>query len=385
MKKEIHLMSGTLALDIQHSDFPFEDLCGFATRANNKRGFLFVSKVLGKHYPVKPHLMNNIYENLAHKLQQYTISLDTISFIGFAETAIGLGAGVYDAWKKFPDNFPKQSCFIPTTRFKFNQEILFEFKEEHSHATDQLIFKPNNDYCHNILTKGETLVLIDDEISTGKTLFNFIEQFITFNSRIKNVFLVSIKNWISQENKNMILQSFPTLNIQFISILEGTFEFTKNQTFIVDNVPKLNGKDEAKDFLFSSQFHNMRFGIENFNTLHDISFCNDFIQTLDLTKKTLIIGTNEYLVKPFFLAKHLEDLGCDVYFQSTTRSPIFKAHDILEKHTFLDNYHDQMENYIYNVSLEQYEQIVICYETKETFGFTLDKQLHAINYFMEGI
>ncbi len=72
MSINVKLPSGNLELFVKHSDFALEDICCFATRANNKRGFLFVSKVLGKHYPVKPNNMLKIYQNLSNKLNNLT-------------------------------------------------------------------------------------------------------------------------------------------------------------------------------------------------------------------------------------------------------------------------------------------------------------------------
>lgn len=96
----------------------------------------------------------------------------------------------------------------------------------------------------------------------------------------------------------------------------------------------------------------------------------------------MVLGSNEFLIKPYFFAKHLESLGVEVFFQSTTRSPILLDVDILYKHTSVDNYNDNIENYIYNVGDNMYEQIILCVETKQLFGFDLDKQLNAKVFYM---
>lgn len=375
MNKTITLPSGSLELLVKKSDYKLEDICCFATRENNKRGFLFVSKVLGKHYPVAPSTMQQIYKNLAYKLNDYSSSLNNACFIGFAETAIGLGAGVFHEYTHI--NKQQIALFMPTSRFKLNHPVLFEFKEEHSHATDHLIYEPIEEKNKSLFNSCESLVLIDDEISTGKTLYNFIEQYLTFNKQLKNVFLVSIKNWINEENKQKILDKFAHLNIHFISVLSGEFNFVKNENFYVNNVPKLDGKSETKDYLFNTDSYKFRFGYNKFN----FDFSKE-TSLINLNKKTLILGSNEFLIKPYFFAKHLEDLGVEVFFQSTTRSPIILDVDIQHKHTSLDNYNDNIENYVYNVDLSIYEQIVLCVETKEIFGLDIAKQLNATIIYM---
>ncbi|MDW2612034.1 phosphoribosyltransferase domain-containing protein, partial [Escherichia coli] len=76
------------------TDYPLTDLFDIAERRNPKRAFLFVSKVLGRHIPVSPQVMRNVYTQLA---EQFLGTLDgPVVFIGMAETAVGLGAGVFD-------------------------------------------------------------------------------------------------------------------------------------------------------------------------------------------------------------------------------------------------------------------------------------------------
>src|SRR6476661_6368122 len=72
-----------------------DELLGFAARANAKRGFLFLSKVLGKHWPVKPSAMIEIHDRLAATVPA---TEGPVVFIAMAETAIGLGQGVFEAW-----------------------------------------------------------------------------------------------------------------------------------------------------------------------------------------------------------------------------------------------------------------------------------------------
>ena len=106
------------------------------------------------------------FKNCLHlfsiKLNLLTTNLDNVCFIGFAETAIGLGAGVFNEWQHSNSN--KNSLFMPTSRFKLNHPVLFEFQEEHSHATDHLIYEPLEEKNKILFKSCENLVLIDDEI-----------------------------------------------------------------------------------------------------------------------------------------------------------------------------------------------------------------------------
>lgn len=365
---KVQLDGGILDIKITHSDYLLDDICGFANRENNKRNFLFVSKVLGKHYPVKPSLMNDIYVNLADKLNSF--SINNACFIGFAETAIGLGFGVFNSWNK--NKTLNNSFFIPTTRLRINHPIMFEFEEEHSHATNHLIYEPINIDNKAIFNSCNQLVLIDDEITSGNTLCNFISQYNIINTDLKEVFLVCIKNWMSIENTYKIMKLFPHLNIHFISILKGEFNYLKNDNYYINNIKSCESDKNKINTSLSKINTNFRLGLNNVN----INF-NHLLKDINLSKKILILGTNEFVIEPYLFAKFLEDKGCDVYFQSTTRSPILEGLCINNKLSFIDNYNENITNYIYNVSQFIYDEILICMETKSKYNFDLDEQLNA--------
>ncbi len=87
------LSGGTLTVIPNSSNIPLDSLFDIAERRNPKRAFLFVSKVLGRHIPVSPATMRNVYRQLA---ERFPADLPgPVLFIGMAETAVGLAAGVF--------------------------------------------------------------------------------------------------------------------------------------------------------------------------------------------------------------------------------------------------------------------------------------------------
>ncbi|WP_230285751.1 phosphoribosyltransferase domain-containing protein, partial [Deinococcus sp. 23YEL01] len=66
--RRVTLPSGELDLHLERSALPLDDLLGFAVRRNPKRGFLFVSRVLGKHIPVRPSVAASTHAALAAAL-----------------------------------------------------------------------------------------------------------------------------------------------------------------------------------------------------------------------------------------------------------------------------------------------------------------------------
>ena len=81
-------------------------------------------------------------------------------------------------------------------------------------------------------------------------------------------------------------------------------------------------------------------------------------------ERLLVLGTGEFAYPPFLLARGLEELGWDVHFQTTTRSPLLVDRDLGSVLEFVDNYHDGIPNYVYNVIDREYDKILIGYETQ---------------------
>src|SRR5262249_7740105 len=113
MSVTIPLRCGTLTLDVDHAEIPLPELCAFGSRRNRKRGFLFISKVLGKHIPVRPRRMLDIHERLARQLE--AIEGPAI-LIAMAETATGLGQGLFDSLLR--QTTREDLLFLHTTRYR---------------------------------------------------------------------------------------------------------------------------------------------------------------------------------------------------------------------------------------------------------------------------
>ena len=127
------LSSGELRVFHHGEENELHALFDIAERRNPKRAFLFVSHVLGRHIPVSPATMRAVYQRLAVSFPADLAG--PVLFVGMAETAVGLGAGVFDELRKRVD----RAIYLTSTRHPQEAELLCEFKEAHSHATDHLI------------------------------------------------------------------------------------------------------------------------------------------------------------------------------------------------------------------------------------------------------
>lgn len=217
----IALRTGNLHISIEPGRIPLRRLLGFSSRINSKRGYLLISKVLGKHYPVTPRTMAWSYRALAKMLLEKTEFTGPSLWIGMAETATGLGYGVYEAAHLLG---VRDALFIQTTRYHLSGIQHLEFVEEHSHATDFFLYWPTNDDNRLTFLNANQLVLIDDEISTGATFSRLIDTYRSVNPHLERVFIVSLVNFALPEHRQQVVIS-AQIPVHWIALREGRVSF----------------------------------------------------------------------------------------------------------------------------------------------------------------
>lgn len=355
----IKLTRGTLQLKPQsaHSEWSLDQLMGFAERINPKRSFLFVSKVLGKHIPVKPSVMQKSYHDLAAMIPKDLPQ--PITVIGMAETAVCLAAGVYQALSSDYSDM----VFITTTRHPLNdQPILAEFQEEHSHAMSQLLYGSNDADLQAHIFNSKTLILIDDEASTGKTFVNLVSALKQAGLRhIEQIVTTTLVNWSSLTR----IDDTPTTHV---ALMTGMWQWQADAQQQAPDMPKVDHVAHGQYPIVAPQ---------TFGRIPVKLPTNSWIKLRPkfTGERILVIGTCEYAWPPFLAALSLEQQGAMVKFSSTTRSPILEGLSITTKISFDDNYGLGMPNFIYNIQPEQYDRILIIAETSHQ---SIDPQLIAL-------
>lgn len=347
------LPTGELRIRVKHTDYSLDSLMGFAARANAKRGFLFLSKVLAKHWPVRPSRMLEIHENLAAQIDSDLP--EPIVFIAMAETGVGLGQGVFEAFQR---RYPQKACmFMHTTRYHLATFDLIEFEEAHSHAPRQFLHMPHDARLHEQMLQAQSLVMIDDEASTGNTFLNLKDAFLGFNPHLKRVQLATITNFMGEERNARLTERF-NLPVSNAAVLVGEYQFTASN-FVVPELLAQSFQSSVERGA-SDQFG--RAGIDHALVAPD-TLVQELSEQFAPSAKVLVLGTGEFMHPAFVLAKALAVRGVDVRVQSTTRSPILEWGAVASKLSFPDNYGEGISNYVYNLADQHYQHIVICHET----------------------
>lgn len=349
---------------INYLDKPVEDVIKMAKRHNNpKRDFLFVNTLLGKHIAVQGRdalmmhraLGDKIYELFKEKGWENK----KVLLVGFAETATALAQNIMFYSLRFKEKFPLNIVgYTQTTREELpsNRYTNIAFEEEHSHATEQkLYFDKELDY--------DVVLFIEDEITTGNTILNFISQFEKHQSG-KDYAVASILNW--QNDKDA--RTFSEKGVEVAFLVRGKMK-TELPSFSIKEGKEYDLYQDEVNYKANLPLHNnprLPMTVEEFSEYVTFGDNKDkefskLISLKDSKKKTLIIGTEENMFVPIFFAVIID---ADV--KATTRSPIESSledgYPISSRLKLNSAYESGRVTYLYDMDLGDYEQFVIFVE-----------------------
>ena len=376
----------------KNSSYQLEDLLDFAQRINPKRAFLFVSKVLGRHIPVAPSTMRNAFTDLANLVPDNLP--EPILVIGMAETAVGLSAGVHQALQtRYP-----QALLLNSTRHaqhddNNNDALLTTFSEDHSHASQHLIYQSKDKITQEQLLASKTLIMVDDEASTGNTCVNVVTALREAGlTQLEQVHLTTLVDWSLNQNEadadnntdDTIATRLPNIDFYRHHLLSGAWRWTDAPNPEPIIMPSVDTTEAGSQALVNTgnwgRFPtlNSTDGFDNYLANFQKAFTDFNKQTpfnnAQLPKKILVLGSNEFVWLPFLLAEWLEQ-NSNIYnadtiinkqtikFSALTRSPIALGGGISTRLSFNDNYGLGMTNFAYNVDPNQWGLIVLCVET----------------------
>lgn len=349
---------------INYLDKPIEDVIKMAKRHNNpKRDFLFVNTILGKHIAVQGRdalmmhraLGDKVYELFKEKGWENK----KVLLVGFAETATALAQNIMFYSLKFKEKFPLNIVgYTQTTREELpsNQYTNIAFEEEHSHATSQkLYFDKELDY--------DVVLFVEDEITTGNTILNFISQFEKHQSG-KDYAVASILNW--QNDKDA--KTFSEKGVEVAFLVRGKMK-TELPSFSIKEGKEYDLYQDEVNYKANLSLRNnprLPMTVEEFSEYVTFGDNKDkefskLISLKDSKKKTLIIGTEENMFVPIFFA-----IIIDADVKATTRSPIESSlengYPISSRLKLNSAYESGRVTYLYDMDLGDYEQFVIFVE-----------------------
>lgn len=393
-----------IKIDIKENllNLNLDDVFTMAVRNNKKRKFLFVSKLLGKHIAIKPDVGINAGKMLAYRFDFSSLLDKNVLVIGFCETATGIGHSFFDHINL------ENAFYIHTTRENIKNQKKIEFLEEHSHATEHYLYLES-------LESFDDIFLVDDEITTGKTMLNIIKELYKLKP-IKQYNIATILDWRDETCIKEFEKLEKELNIKINvkSLISGNIalegdvseEYLKNiddkLNIKLDN-QAINEKDEEQlgihyfhlEDVLGKKFSYLdctgRFLLDKSKHEELKQKCKKIANILIKEKKyedTLCIGTTEFIYIPMLISSYM---GSNIKFQSTTQSPIVPSleenYSIFSKIQFKNHMHKEKDNFIYNISGNNYKEIFLfiekepknIYELKKLIDEFIKEEIKSIN------
>lgn len=344
-------------------------LVGLAVRRNPKRAHLLVSAVLGKHVPTDPRLVYGsgllLGELVRARLRDEEPShpgpllssalrgepgtaaglrdlmraprgpVEAI-VLGYAETATALGHSVADALGG--------AYYLHSTRRPVDGFATYGgFEEEHSHATSHLLLPADE----AALDRDVPMVLVDDELSTGRTVLNTIEALHAVRPRRHYVLaaLVDLRDAADRARTDDLATRLGT-RIDAVALAGGHVELPEGileagKALVAGISPSVPG-DGGPGFDVSRVALEWPAGLPDggrhgFLPEHRARLEKELARMADVlatrlrggVSRVLVLGFEELMYTPLRLAEALADVlpDVDVRYSTTTRSPVVAVDD----------------------------------------------------------
>ncbi|WP_019631012.1 phosphoribosyltransferase family protein [Actinomadura atramentaria] len=348
------------------------DLVGLAVRRNPRRAHLLVSGVLGKHVPADPRIVHGaglllgelvrlrlrgregsagaygpLLANALHgtrgsaaalrdRLREPKGAVDAV-VIGYAETATALGHSAADALGG--------ARYLHSTRRQVPGVVPYGgFEEEHSHATGHLLLPAD----HADLDREVPLVLVDDEMSTGRTAFNTLRALHAVRPREHYVLasLVDVRGEADRVRMRNLAGELGA-RIDVVTLATGRVELPPGVLDAAQNVvAELSGRDPEIDYRVDRGAVRVELGWpaglpdggrHGFAPADRRRLDKELPRMASIlssalpadARRVLVLGTEEFMYVPLRVAEALADAlpWTSVRFSTTTRSPVLAVDD----------------------------------------------------------
>ncbi|MFB8105915.1 phosphoribosyltransferase [Streptomyces sp. NPDC056007] len=328
-------------------DGELQELLGLALRRNPKRAHLLVSNVLGKHVPQKPSVVYGVGYGLGERVRALLGADDArrAVVLGYAETATGLGHAVADGLRDAP--------YLHSTRRPVaGVAQAGGFEEAHSHATSHLLLPEDPELLAGG-AEASTLVLVDDEFSTGNTVLNTIRALHESHPRERYV-IVALVDMRSPADRDRLTAfaaeigarvDLVTRSSGTVALPEGVLE--RGQALVAAQEAEQAGRADAA--VEGAGTPVTRVGLDwpadvpdggrhGFTPAHRAALeaalpgmAERIAGALEgQVRRVLVLGFEELMYAPLRLGTALEEAlgtGTEVCYSTTTRSPVLAVDD----------------------------------------------------------
>lgn len=340
----IELPTGRLDLQV-HDGPPVDALCAFAARANPKRGFLVVSRILGRHIPARPAEMRGAMDALAAKISA-TLP-QPILFVGMAETATALGKGIFAGFRALHPRL--DALYLQTSRQHVDGARLFcSFEEGHSHATTHLV-QLRDAGVEAVVRRARSLVIVDDECSTGGTFVAAATALAEAMPALERIETCCITDW--SDGAYLPRMPRPT---QGHALLSGAMTWQAGASVHRATLAAAtNNRGSAPPQ-----------GMQSRLGLRDPEAAIRGPITVRTGERVLLLGDGEHSYEALRAAEEIEAQGGIAAVQCITRTPALLGGAMASVSSFHDSYGSEAPCFLYNILGHRPDRIIILGEVE---------------------
>jgi adenine/guanine phosphoribosyltransferase-like PRPP-binding protein len=355
------------------------DLVGLALRQNSRRAHLLVSSVLGKHIPADPRIVygagrllgvcvadvlrssesgvrdagsallaaaldgHDESSALVDLCEQHARAATSPAIVlGFAETATGLGHAVADSLSA--------PYLHSTRRVVGGLTPMAGFEEEHSHATSHFLLPEDP----SLLAGSAPLVLVDDELSTGRTAMNTIRALHASSRGQRSRYVVAALIGVRSAGDRAEMDAFAVelgITVDVVCLVTGELALARDvldlaRSLLVEHgvvalarPPQRGVVTEAPPGLWPDGVREGgRHGFEppDRRAFDDaVSACAAHVASAlergPAPLRVLVLGCEELMYAPLRIALALQEIVASwatVCYSTTTRSPVLPVDDV---------------------------------------------------------
>ncbi len=347
-------------------EYTERDVLRLGKRYNNKkRTYLLIDPIQAKHIPAIPSESLSMMTSLGKKVAMKYSEAKLV--IGFAETATAIGVAVASC-------LDGDCMYIHTTREDTGIAAnVIEFLEEHSHAAEQkLVFG----YAAEYVEHTNEIIIVDDEISTGKTIINIVRKMRDMfpGSREKKIIAASVINRLTPENHARLRAEGIECEclVKLVNI-----DYTDAVRNIEISAPTEADGDicglRTEEITLNERLPDPRLGVVISEYISSCKAAAEELlsavkEDLNRTDDVLVMGTEEFMYPAIAAAREMEErkIVNSVRCHSTTRSPIgingSEDYPIKNGYKIPSFYESGRDTYIYD--LRKYDKVIIITDSR---------------------
>jgi len=208
-------------------------------------------------------------------------------------------------------------------------------------------------YMEKIYNQVDRIVFVEDEITTGNTIWHCIEEIESIFKGGKKYAIAPLTNTLSEERRKF----FKEKNVDIVYIRDIDKTLTNGDVYRINTTLR---SDDVKTINFKTDIRTRRLlNIKDLDAETDRlgEFLEERInlKTLLKDKKAVtVLGTEEFIYVPIKLAEYIDTVSdADVYVHSSTRSPIevskLEDYPLHTRYEVRSIYDKNRQTYIYDL------------------------------------